>query len=181
MSDYSDSPKRRDRHRRHKGRGSSGGAQKPAQGQSQSQAGKAPANVRPQAVREQGARQEPRRTRRPESKYDHVLDLLPVPKLPTPTCARCGEPILDVSSALSDKSGGGPIHFDCALSFLNGAENVSDDEKIVYIGQGKFAVMRFENPSDLKTFKIIRTIEWEGRESRAEWRGDIAGSFSQVP
>lgn len=177
MSDYSDSPKRRDRHRRHKGRGSSGGAQKQPQGQ----AAKAPGNSRPQPNRDQTARQEPKRPRRPESKFDHVLDLIPAPRLPTPSCARCGEPILDVSSALNDKSGGGPIHFDCALAFLNGAENVSGDEKIVYIGQGKFAVMRFENPSDLKTFKIVRTIEWEGRESRADWRNEIAGSFSQVP
>ncbi len=177
MSDYSDNPRRRDRHRRHKNRGSSGGAQK----QGQPQGAKAQAGARSAGGREQGGRQEPRRTRRPDSRFDHVVDLLPVPRLPTPTCARCGEPILDVSSALTDKQGKGPIHFDCALSFLNGAENVSADEKIVYIGQGKFAVMRFENPADPKTFKILRTIEWEGREERAEWRNEIAGSFSQVP
>ncbi len=179
MSDYSDSPKRRDRHRRHKGRGSSGGTQKQVQGQGPG--AKSTNQGRPSGGREQGARQENRRSRRPESKYDTIADRLPVPTLPTPPCARCGEPIQDVSCALNDKAGGGPIHFDCALAFLNGAENVSAEEKIVYVGQGKFAVMRFENPSDPKTFKILRTIEWEGREARAEWRNEIAGSFSQVP
>lgn len=179
MSDYSDGPKRRERHRRHKGRASSGGAQKQAQGHAQGV--RSPGNARQAGGRDQAARQDVRRPQRPESRFEHVADRLPVPKLPTPTCARCGDPILDVSCALTDRQGGGPVHFDCALSFLNGAENVSPDEKIVYIGQGKFAVMRFENPADPKTFRILRTIEWEGREARAEWRNEIAGSFSQVP
>ena len=40
--------------------------------------------------------------------------------------------------------------------------------------------MEFENPSDLRKFRIVRTIEWESREHRAEWRGEIAGQYSQV-
>jgi hypothetical protein len=73
------------------------------------------------------------------------------------------------------------MHFDCVLDFLKGAERLSEGETLSYIGQGRFAVMRFENPADPKTFKIVRTIEWEGRESRAEWRVEIASGYSQVP
>lgn len=116
----------------------------------------------------------PKRERRIE------IDLPPPPKLPTPLCPRCGEPITDITSALTDRDSGTPVHFDCAVKFLEGAENIGETQKIVYIGQGRFAVMEFENPADMKKFHIVRTIEWESRESRAEWRGDIASQFSQV-
>ncbi len=108
------------------------------------------------------------------------IDLPPPPKLPTPVCSRCGEAIQDLSSALSDRESGEPIHFDCALRFLEGSENVSENQKIVYVGQGRFAVMEFENPQDTKKFRILRTLEWESREHRAEWRSEVANLFSQV-
>ncbi len=120
----------------------------------------------------QNGGREPRRERREE--------IIPLPVLPTPQCARCGQPIQDVTSALADRESGSPIHFDCAIEFLQGAENIKPEEKIVYIGQGRFAVMVFETPSDLRKFKIVRTIEWEKRETKAEWRADIAGQFSQI-
>jgi hypothetical protein len=72
------------------------------------------------------------------------------------------------------------MHFDCVIKFLEGAENLGPNERIVYIGQGRFAVTLFENPQDTKKFKINRVIEWENRESRAEWRSEIAGLFSQI-
>lgn len=104
----------------------------------------------------------------------------PAPVLPSVVCPRCGEPIQDITSALSDRESGTPIHFDCAVKFLEGAEGVKDTQKIVYIGQGRFAVMEFETPGDTKKFHILRTIEWESREHRAEWRAEIASQFSQV-
>mgnify|MGYP001768549153 CR=1 FL=1 len=178
MSDYSDSPHRRDRQRRHKyrdGRGSAAG------GTGQKGRGGRGGRERSEASgREASGRQEQRRDRRPEVRQEARIDLPPLPKLPTPLCPRCGEPIQDVTSALSDKATGEPMHFDCVLSFLQGAETLGTNEKIVYIGQGRFAVMFFENLSDTRKFKIVRTIEWEGREARPEWRSDISGLFSQV-
>ena len=64
----------------------------------------------------------------------------------------------------------------CSI-FLQGAESLGPNEKIVYIGHGRFAVMVFENPSDLKKFRIVRTIDWENSDTRAEWRNDISGTF----
>lgn len=158
MSDHSDGSHRRDRHKRHKnrdGRNTSAGSATPRQ----------PLNP-------QRSGQQPRRDARQE--------MPPLPKLPTPVCPRCGQAIADISSAISDKTSGEPIHFDCALAFLQGAETLADGEKIVYIGQGKFAVVFFENPADTRKFKIIRVLEWEGREGRPEWRTDISSIFSQV-
>ncbi len=102
------------------------------------------------------------------------------PKLDTPICAFCGEPILDLPSAMCNKETLEPVHFDCVLQKLNESEKLGENEKITYIGQGRFAVAYFENPHDLRRFKIQRIIEWEDREKKAEWRNEIASMFSQT-
>jgi len=175
MSDYTEGPRRRDRHRRHKNReGNAQSTQSAAQNTSQSANGRqSSANTRETvSSRDVTVSRDSRRERRDE--------LPPLPKLPTPVCSRCGQPIQDITSALADKSSGEAVHFDCVLTFLQGAENLAANEKIVYIGQGRFAVMFFENPADTRKFRIIRTIEWESREAKAEWRTDISGRFSQI-
>ena len=176
MSDYTEGPRRRDRHRRHKNRegNAQSTTQSAAQITSQSANGRqSSANTRETvSSRDVTVSRDSRRERRDE--------LPPLPKLPTPVCSRCGQPIQDITSALADKSSGEAVHFDCVLTFLQGAENLAANEKIVYIGQGRFAVMFFENPADTRKFRIIRTIEWESREAKAEWRTDISGRFSQI-
>lgn len=161
MSDNADSQRRRNRHRRHKNRDERQSPKNTAQSQSggtgQKNSGKSSARDRER------------------------LEPAPMlPKLPTPLCARCGEPIQDITSAMNDRDSGAPVHFDCVLKFLQGAEELAQNERIVYIGQGRFAVMYFENPVDTRKFKIIRTIEWEKREQKENWRTDISGRFSQI-
>ena len=95
-------------------------------------------------------------------------------------CARCGQPIKEIIGAIADKVSGEPVHFDCVLQHLQNTEHIHETEKIIYIGQGRFGVVQFENPHDLRRFTIKRIIEWEGRESRPAWRSTIAGLYSQV-
>ncbi len=96
-------------------------------------------------------------------------------------CEICGKPIEDITSSIKNKGSGNPVHFDCVLNKIAESEKLSSTEKIAYIGQGKFAVIYFENPHDPKKFSIRRTIEWENREDkRGEWRDEIAGLYSQV-
>ncbi len=98
-----------------------------------------------------------------------------------PVCEICGQPISDISSALSNKNDGNPVHFDCVLNKIAESEKPGPSEKIAYIGQGRFAVIYFENPRDTKHFTIRKTIEWEGREQeRGSWRNEMAGLYSQV-
>ncbi len=95
-------------------------------------------------------------------------------------CPRCSQPITDLPSALADKNTGEPVHFDCVLQFLQNAEELKQNEKITYIGQGRFAVTYFENPHDLRKFTIVRIIDWEEREKAYPWRDTISGLFSQI-
>lgn len=98
----------------------------------------------------------------------------------TPLCKRCGKPIKDITSALADKADGEPVHFDCVLEFLKKSEPLQEGESISYIGQGWFAVIKYVSMVTMKEFSIVRIIEWEDKNHRAEWRSKIAQSFSQI-
>lgn len=95
-------------------------------------------------------------------------------------CPMCGQAITDISSAMVDKASGSPAHFDCVLNKVKESEPIGENEKIAYIGQGRFAVLYYENPREQKNFSIKKVIEWEDRESKPEWRDEISGLYSKV-
>ena len=95
-------------------------------------------------------------------------------------CSRCGKPIKDLSAALANKPDGEPVHSDCVLQCLQQNETLQQNEAVSYIGQGRFAVIKYASMVTMKEFTIVRTIEWEDKNRRAEWRGKIANRFSQI-
>ena len=95
-------------------------------------------------------------------------------------CPVCGKPIEDLASAIADKNNGQPTHFDCVLQKLTSAETLAANQSVAYIGQGRFAVITRENPSDAKHFKIEKIIEWEDRNNPGAWRSEMAELFSKV-
>lgn len=96
------------------------------------------------------------------------------------TCAYCGEQIDDMAYAISDKVTGAPVHFDCVLKKIVESETVAADEKITYIGQGRFGVVHYPNPRDFKHFEIRRIIQWEERDSHFDWRQKITDTFDNA-
>ena len=76
-------------------------------------------------------------------------------------CPKCGQPITDIDSAIADKSTG-------------------ENEKVAYIGQGRFAVLQYENIRDQRHFTIKKIIEWESREQQSEWRDELSGLYSKI-
>jgi hypothetical protein len=116
-------------------------------------------------------------------------DILPVARNDTairqfkaaiPVCELCGQQITDVSSAIANKVSGSPVHFDCVIKKIAETEKTGEKDKITYIGQGRFAVLHFENPHDMRHFTIVKTIEWEDHEKKSEWRSEMAGLYSQI-
>lgn len=166
MSDNSENPRRRDRRRRNKNRDTNNFSRQNEANRNSEGAKGNPSNPPPVVNRP-----------RPVS----VPPIPPPPKMPVPVCVRCGEPIQDIASALADKNTGDPVHFDCVLTFLQGSERIEGKESLLYIGHGRFAVVEYDDTGDKRKFKIVRVIEWEGRETRAEWRGEIANHYSNVP
>ena len=59
-------------------------------------------------------------------------------------------------------------------------KQLHEDEALSYIGQGRFAVLKYASMVTMKDFSIVRVIEWEDKNSRAEWRGTIANRFSLI-
>jgi hypothetical protein len=105
--------------------------------------------------------------------------------IPVPDCPYCGKPIKDLSAALSDKSSGAAVHFDCVIARIAENEILEKGDAVSYIGGGRFGVVHFTNPSDLPgrspashKFTIKKIFEWEDKENRAEWRKFIADHYS---
>ncbi len=95
-------------------------------------------------------------------------------------CPKCNQPITDVASALRDRNSEAPIHFDCAINEVSKNETLNPNEKIAYIGQGRFGVLYYENPRDQKHFTIKKIIEWEERDQKNSWREEISDLYSKV-
>ena len=96
-------------------------------------------------------------------------------------CEICGQPLNEMGTAFANRGSGNPVHFDCVLRKISEGEKLSQNDRMTYIGNGKFAVLHFENPHDMRHFSIVKTIEWEGREKeRSDWRNEMAGIYSQV-
>lgn len=95
-------------------------------------------------------------------------------------CSHCGIVINDMASAINGRKGEGPMHFDCALEELSKTEKLAEGDKIAYIGQGRFGIVNYPNPHDIKHFTIKRIIEWENKESKPEWRNQMAELYSHI-
>lgn len=95
-------------------------------------------------------------------------------------CPKCNEKITDMASAIADKASGKPMHFECVMKMLGETEKLGQGEKLAYIGQGRFAVLYYENIRDQRHFQIKKTIDFEDRDNRAEWRTEMSSLYSQV-
>ncbi|GHV87055.1 hypothetical protein AGMMS50255_3510 [Spirochaetia bacterium] len=100
--------------------------------------------------------------------------------IPSPDCPYCGKPIQDMSTAITDKSSGSPVHFDCIIARLAEGEILEPGDAVTYIGAGRFGVVQFPNASDTRNFKIKKIVEWEDKENRADWRKDVSDHYSVV-
>ena len=97
-----------------------------------------------------------------------------------PVCPVCSKVIEDLTSSLSDKTTGEPVHFDCAWNLAGKDITLKENEKFTYIGQGRFAVLYFPDIRDTRHFKIQKIVEWEKSDSVPQWRTEISNLFSQT-
>ena len=95
-------------------------------------------------------------------------------------CPKCGQPITDLTNALADKTTGQPVHFDCVLEELKKTETIGQNERLTYIGQGRFAILHVDNPREMKQFTIVKIIDWESHEKKYDWRDEMSNLYSQI-
>jgi hypothetical protein len=89
------------------------------------------------------------------------------------TCVRCGEYIRHPEMALASPDTGEPIHFDCAIQEVADREELGAREKICYLGQGNFGIIRYRSGSTDKDFEIRKRIAYESLEKEEEWRKNM--------
>lgn len=92
------------------------------------------------------------RNRKPRSKKEKLY------------CASCGKPITNVSSALVSRDQKGFMHFECVVELIKQEERIVPPQKLVYIGQGDFAIV--ETSSKKKDFTIIKRIPYENSDMK---------------
>ena len=102
----------------------------------------------------------------------------PALTLPSAVCAWCGKPIKELSTAISEPGSGKPVHFDCAISKIVEEETLERGDTVSYIGGGRFGIVHYNNPPDIRDFRIKKILEWENRENRCEWRVAISDYFT---
>jgi len=103
---------------------------------------------------------------------------LPANPITTPDCPWCGKPIKDITTAISDKESGCPVHFDCVLARIVEMEHLERNDSVCYIGGGRFGVIHYNNPPDMRDFTVKKILEWEIKEKNYEWRKPISEYFS---
>jgi len=52
------------------------------------------------------------------------------------------------------------------------------NDAVCYIGGGRFGVIHYNNPPDIKDFIIKRIIDWEAKDNSNDWRMPISEYFS---
>jgi hypothetical protein len=92
----------------------------------------------------------------------------------TYVCPLCGNIISDLTAAIDYGEGHQPAHLDCVLNLLSEQENVPDNQRLIYIGAGQFAIVSFS-----PEFRIIKRIAYETKEFVPEWRNNIKKIFFQ--
>ena len=102
----------------------------------------------------------------------------PAVPLPAISCAWCGKPVKDISTAVSEPDSGKPVHFDCVIDRIVEREVLETGDTVSYIGGGRFGIVHFNNPPDTRDFTIKKIFEWENKENRSEWRVTISDHFS---
>jgi len=70
------------------------------------------------------------------------------------------------------------VHFDCAINKIIEEEVLERGDTVSYIGGGRFGIIHYNNPPDIRDFKIRKVLELENKEDRSEWRVAISDYFT---
>ena len=89
-------------------------------------------------------------------------------------CPFCGQTVRDVLTAIATSADNQPAHFDCVLRRIGEQEDLRPREKVVYLGNGCFGIVRFRNGNDLRQFTIRKRIQFEDAEGIVAWRSTVS-------
>jgi hypothetical protein len=101
------------------------------------------------------------------------------PRVFTP-CPVCGEPVRELSSALTHRQSGRPAHFDCIVKELREANPLGPQERLCYLGGGAFGVLTWRVEGNPASFVIKRRIPYEDPRVPQEWKKQLQAEGQAV-
>ncbi len=90
-----------------------------------------------------------------------------------PLCPLCKNQIRDLVSAIHHLETGQPAHFDCILKTIEKTEELASHEKVCYLGNGSFGIVRFQRDPSIFPFVIRKRIQYEDPDNMPDWRTTI--------
>lgn len=89
-------------------------------------------------------------------------------------CPFCGERIRALKTAVARKEDNAPSHFDCVLKNLSDQEELNPGEKMCYLGNGSFGIIKEKVGSMSNRFFVRKRIQYENKETKIEWRRQLS-------
>ena len=84
-------------------------------------------------------------------------------------CAICKEKIKFIEESFFNKESDELLHLECVINEIRKENKITDNQKISYIGSGKFIVFEKHN----NKYNFLRTIEWERIENLHRMQKEI--------
>ena len=104
----------------------------------------------------------------------------PVPEREYEACPVSGEKIEDIYSAIAEPHSGKPARFDRVVERLRAAEEIGEDEQLVYLGRGAFGVVTLEPDNDGRTQLVVhKRFQYEDHHERYQWRRELSPGISR--
>ena len=111
--------------------------------------------------------------------HPEALAAIPKPPRRDPSnCPVCGKVVRDVNSAMAYGEDNKPAHLDCVLKEIGEREPVAGDERLCYIGAGRFAVIKAKVGKN--GLEVVRSIQYEERENAVPWRRALSPGLSRA-
>ena len=95
-------------------------------------------------------------TQKPPKRRIDVI--VPQVNEPLPNCVLCGEVINEIAQAISEGTEGQFSHFDCVIEKLKSQERLRENQKISYVGQGAFSLVKKDKYSH---YSLVKRIPYE--------------------
>ncbi len=92
--------------------------------------------------------------------------------LPELECPICKKNIRYLASAICLEKDKSPAHFDCVIEKLRQENELMDKERICYLGNGSFGIIKSVEGNS-PSFFIRKRIQFEEPETHPEWRKNM--------
>lgn len=101
----------------------------------------------------------------------------PVPERDYGECPISHEPIDDIYAAIDDPETGRPARFEAVLERIAKREDIAENEHVIYIGSGNFAIAEDDPKGGFPIIK--RRVEFEDTHRKTEWRKELSPGISR--